>query len=237
MKRTRDIYMTDSMPFKKRPRYRKAKNLRNVGELKGLDTEIDVAGGSVLATTSTNGSVHVLNLVDTGTGSWNRVGRKIAMQSLRLKGVATYSYDVGTTTNAGILRMVVVFDKSPNSGSIPTFDTIFGRTNQSGTESCEFLDNLRYDNTGRFSVLSDTVINAKPEVDPSVINAVNTPFDIYINMRGRETIYSGQSSVSIANIASGAVYVYFRANVNSGATPFSRFTIDHSHSRLRYYDA
>jgi len=57
-------------------------------EIKGMDTELAIAG-PVLATTATNGDCFVLNLVQQGAGSWNRVGRKIRMKSLRLKGLIT----------------------------------------------------------------------------------------------------------------------------------------------------
>ena len=104
---------------------------------KGLDTDISLS--PAIDTTNTNASSFVLNLVQQGNGSWNRVGRKIIPKSLRIKGfvniLSTPTFATGVATPT-FLRMVVVYDKQPSGGAIPTFDTIFGITAQDGTESC-----------------------------------------------------------------------------------------------------
>lgn len=245
MKRGRSYSNGRSAPYKRR---KKAFAAPPAGmqvvrrELKGMDTDIDIAEGSLVNTTNTNDAAIVLNLIRAGTGSWNRIGRKVHMKSLRLKGTARYQYTAQSTTSNVIgatMRMVVVYDKQPSSGTIPTFDTIFGRTTQDGTESCEFLDNLRFDNTGRFRVLSDKVISCCPTIEPptgGTTNLVLCPFDfdqyLKINL---ETIYSGQSSpMTIADISSGALYIYFRASANSD--PTSEWYINNASARLRYMD-
>ena len=40
------------------------------------------------------------------------------------------------------VRAVLVWDKQPNNGAIPTFDTIFGQTSQAGVESASVMDHL-----------------------------------------------------------------------------------------------
>lgn len=216
---------------------------RGAVEKKGVDTDIDVAAGSVLATTNTNGAIIVLNLVAPGTGSWNRIGKRIRMQSVRVKGLAVHRYERLVTTESLVgstLRMVIVHDNNPNSGSIPTFDTIFGRTSDQGTETSEFLDNLRFDNTGRFRVLKDTVIvsnvNAAGIADGALVEN-KCPFDEYIRLGGMETIFSGQTAdPTIADISTGALYVVFRASENDGSGSTTQWAIENATSRLRYYD-
>ena len=68
------------------------------GELKGLDTDVSIPSGSLLNTTNTNGNTFVANLIQAGTGSWNRVGRKTHLKSLRLKGVMVQSAQPAATT-------------------------------------------------------------------------------------------------------------------------------------------
>lgn len=210
--------------------------MKRQGELKGMDTSINV--NPVLATTNTNGSSFVLNLINPGTGSFNRIGRKVVCSSLRLKGEILFNNNsAADPVISPSCRMVVVHDRQPNSGTVPTFDTIFGKTVQDGTESCIFTDSLRFDNTDRFSVILDRMVG---EPNPGVfttsagfVSQKRFPFDIFkkINII---TQYSGQSiPTTITDISGGAIYVFFRANIQS-ASNFCE--IVNSQVRLRYKD-
>lgn len=217
------------------------------GELKGMDTATQYDRGEVLATTNTNSGIFVLNLIEQGSGSWNRVGKKVRMKSVRINGVAKYRYSATATALnliGNTLRCIVVYDKNPNSGSIPTFDTIFGATSQDGTETCSTMDNLRYDNTGRFRVLRDWKISAEPTATPYTTgtggddNSCETSyyFDEFIDLKGKPTVYSGQSDpLTIADISSGALYFIARSTYNI-ADSISEWAIDDAVARLRYKD-
>jgi len=207
-------------------------------EVKGVDFNTDIAVGSLVSTLNTNDNIFVANLVSPGTGSWNRVGRKIRMKSLRLKGVIANAFSPTASNGAqNQVRMVVVFDKQPSSGSIPTFDTIFGTTTQAGTEAgTSFLDSLKYDNTERFSVLKDQVFDSDnyPTTTPNT-SVWNINYDVFIPLKGIESVYSGQSSpCTIADISSGAVYIIFRARNNN--VTLGEANVRSSTCRLRYYD-
>lgn len=224
-----------------RSRQSLAAAVRSVGEKKGMDTALTLS--PVTDTTNTNASSFVLNLVQQGAGSWNRIGRKINLQSVRLRGVATFAFQVQAVTGqlfANTLRMVVVWDKQPSGAAIPTFDTIFGKTDQSGTESTTFLDPVRYDNMDRFVILRDVVKDAQSEATSdagtTLVSQVNCSFDEYVKLGSREVVFSGQSNpMTIADISSGALYVYFRAETNSILT--TQVSIDAtSFARLRYTD-
>jgi len=212
-----------------------------VGELKGVDTDLTQA--SVLDTTSTNAGAVVLNLIQTGNGSWNRNGREAILRSVRLRGQFNWAYTNEAVTGnifGNVVRMVVVWDKQPSSGTIPTFDTIFGQTSQLGTETTEYLDAIKYDNMKRFQVLRDIVHEFKPKLDAAggTVNAVteSCPFDEYIDLKNRESVYSGQSNpLTIADISTGALYVYFRAAANVAATSVVSVS-PNSFARLRYSD-
>jgi len=215
---------------------------RALGEKKGLDTDLAVALGSVTSTTNTNGTSFVLNLVQAGTGSWNRVGRKIHSKSLRIQGVCQAEIAPTATTAdlvGNVMRMVVVWDKQPSGGAIPAFDAIFGTTVQDGTEACTSIFNPpRYDNMDRFRVLRDRMYTLNPQAQTTAgtTNDVtyNLPIDEYIKLGALETVYSGQSSpMTIADISSGALYVYFRGLVNT--TAVSRCAVI-ANGRLRYVD-
>jgi len=210
------------------------------GEKKGMDTDISVL--SIVSTTNTNANISVLNLVQQGAGSWNRVGRKIHAKSVRIKGFVNFASAPVLAT--GILsqcsfRMILVWDKQPSGSAIPSFDTIFGITAQDGTESCpDITCPLRYDNMDRFRVLKDWFISppsiplAATGTAPNTIQAVN--FDEYTKLPMLESVYSGQSQpMTIADVSTGALYVIMRQTSNSGST--SQATFD-GIARLRYRD-
>lgn len=203
-------------------------------EKKGVDTAL--AETTVIATTNTNGDSYVVNAITPGTASYQRVGRKVHLKSLRIRGVAINDFGQATSLQYGnILRMVVVWDKQP-SGTLPTFDTIFGRTVAAGTESSSFLDAVRYDNMNRFKVLRDKCIMWVPPIATSAGagNQQMTEFDEYIKLNGLETVFSGQTDpTTIADISSGGLYLFFRVYSSSSATTVN---IASAYARLRYVD-
>lgn len=221
-----------------RPRSR---SVAYAGELKGMDTLL--AESPVIDSTSTNAGIFAVNLIQTGTGSWNRIGRKVALHSLRIWGTALFTYaEFPTSGNlrANKLRMVVVWDKQPSGGSLPTFDTIFGSTVQDGTEATGFLDAIKYDSMDRFVVLRDKKFDFQVEAFNAAGGTVdniseNVDIDEYIRLGGRECNYSGQSTpMTISDINSGALYVIFRADQNDTAS--SILISPQTKCRLRYRD-
>lgn len=212
-------------------------------EKKGVDFPL-FDGNPIIATTTSNASTLCLSLVQSGTGSWNRVGRKIQPLSLRLRGEIVWTLGKETTTsnyNGNTCRMVIVFDKQPSGNAIPTFDTVFGVTGQDGSETTTYLNQVRYDNMDRFSVLRDCVINFEPSVYNNAAGTQNLvvtrkPFDEYLTIKGKETVFLGQSvPMTIADISSGAIYVYFRAASNVNLQNQLQVSTD-STARLRYID-
>lgn len=215
--------------------------IRRAAEKKGMDTGLTIA--AVLDTTNTNGDCFVLNLVQQGAGSWNRIGRKINLESVRIRGIAQFNFAPVATTAALIsntLRMVLVWDKQPSGAAIPTFDTVFGTTGQDGTEGTTFLNPIKFDNMDRFSVLKDWVCSEKPYAALSSGSTnpvtVQVPFDEYIPLKGREVVFLGQTApMTIADISTGALYLYFRVETNTASTGF--VAIDNtSFARIRYTD-
>lgn len=208
------------------------------GELKGMDTDLSLTIGNVLSTTNTNGAAFCVNLIRTGNGSYNRVGNKIKAKSLRIVGNISCSHveDDAAGFLGNILRMVVVWDQQP-SGTLPTFDTIFGHTYQDATEETDYYDPLRYDNTGRFRVLKDCryISNPQAGVTSTVETVLPTYYiDEYINLKVKESVYSSDSTpMTISDVSTGAIYVFFRAAANAvGGTQW----VVNVNSRLRYED-
>lgn len=208
---------------------------RGGDELKGVDTLMPTGA---ISTTNTNGTTVVCNLVQQGAGSWNRIGKRIRMKSIRYKGIIDFSC-IATATNLtnNTCRIVLVYDKQPSGGAIPTFDQIFGNTDQAGTETSNFLDNVRVDNTSRFNVLKDDVIDSDFSSVPTAAGGVNWQkcIDIFVPLKGLETVFSGQSApMTIADISTGALYLITRAELAVAGSNI--VTIQNSAVKLRYYD-
>lgn len=208
-----------------------------VGELKGMDTVVSWA--NVADTTNTNANTEVLNLIQTGTGSWNRIGRKVCLKSIRVMGY-TECYIV--TTGAGsdlygnVLRLCLVWDKQPSGAAIPTFDDIFQYTTQAGTEATSFFSPPAFDTMDRFRVIKDWSINCFPESTPSAGNVAiyRHHVDEYVPLPNLDVNYSGQSTpMTIADINTGALYLIGRALTNDAtSTNFAAYF----NCRIRYVD-
>ena len=132
--------------------------------------------------------------------------------------------------------MVVVFDKQP-SGTLPTFDTIFGATDQAANETTVYTDPVKYDNMSRFQVLKDVCIEANPEailLGDKINNRFK--FDEFIKLGNRETVFSADNApATIADISTGGLYVFFRAQ--AATTDVNEWAISsNSIARLRYSD-
>lgn len=215
------------------------KAMQAIQELKGVDTATDIT--SVIATTSTNANIFTLNLVAPGSASYNRIGRKLSLKSVRLYGLikATIAEQATTADLHGLLvRLTVVWDKQP-SGVLPVFSDIFGQTLQDGTEQSSFLDKLRYDNTDRFQVLRDVVHDFDPTLYNGGAGTANgqlpvTFYDEYIPLKGKESVFSGQSgTATIADISSGALYLVVRSSNNISGVAEAQLD---GTARLRYTD-
>jgi len=210
--------------------------MKTGSELKGMDTTISF--NPILATTGTNGNTSTLNLIQTGTGSWNRIGRKVNLKSLRVKGIATclHFQDAGNDIQGNTLRMCVVWDKQPAGGTEPLFSDIFGVTSQAGAETSTFFSPPKYDTMDRFRVLKDWEINSTAQATPGAGDYVRNTFaiDCYISLGDLESTYSGQSApMTIADINNGALYLIARAQTQNAAT--TEFSLE-AVCRLRYVD-
>ena len=216
-------------------------------EKKGCD--VSFANSQISNGTATNANIFLLNGVQEGVGSWNRIGRYIWNKSVELD--LSFQYQTSNTASDSVqdvaqwVRCIVVWDKQPNNGAIPTFDTIFGHTDQAGTESCSVQDHLRYDNMFRFKVLSDGYINpqmvntaannAAATAGASIISETSIRYHKYIKLGNKMTNFSGTANpMTTANISTGALYLILRTPMAVGNDAWS--LTNFSTVRFRYVD-
>lgn len=214
--------------------------LSRPGELKGVDTICTQS--NVTDSTSVNTNSVVLNLVQQGAGSFNRIGKKIFPKYVWIRGIAQFNYGVDALTpvniNNSMLRMVLVWDKQPAGSAIPTFETIFGTTDQAGVETSKPLDPKKYNAMDRFLVLRDKIYNVNNQnvVSGSGKIRQEIKIDEFVNLKGQQTIYkSNTSPMTISDINTGALILYFRTS-NTDSSSYTWDVLDVTKARLRYTD-
>lgn len=221
---------------------RQASNIQAVvaSEKRGCDFILNVGtSGGIVDTTNNNADFVCVNCVQEGPGSHNRIGRKIFMKSLRIKGFARLAITPsGGSYRHPQLRQVVIYDKSPTS-TLPSWDAVFGSTSDGGAEACpNVLCPPRYDNMQRFTLLSDQVLDFS---DVAPFNSgvgttvwVEQAFDHYIPLKNLEATFKSTTNPgSVGDLSTGALYVAYRTTSTVGSLGAEIQTL--AIGRLRFY--
>jgi len=205
------------------------------GELKGIDTLLSSVG-VVENTLTTDTDIVPLNLIAPGSGSFNRIGRKVCCKSVRIRGSFFIAASaVASAQTSDTVRMSLVWDKQPSGGAAIAWDTVFKYTPQTGTEANALWAGLRFDNMERFVVLRDQAITVQlshtsTTAAPSLQGYV--PFDIYVDLKGMETTFGAQTATSvITDINTGSLLLMFRSENNMAQLS------GNSVARLRFVDS
>ena len=99
----------------------------------------------------------VLNPVQQGTGFYQRVGSRMVMKSLHLRG--TIDIVNTTTTLNQALRLIVFYDRSAN-GAAPTIQNVIQSRDQAGAATTSIFSEINLDNRDRFVILRDIQISS-----------------------------------------------------------------------------
>jgi len=145
-------------------------------EIKGVDINLGLT--SVPYTYGSNAGFILLNGIQNGSGSYNRIGKNAFMKSIRIKLVAVHKIfnEAITANNYGAnMRCILLWDRQPNASSSVTFNTVFGNTIQTGAESTVFADAIRYDCMSRFKILKEWMMTANRSASASPIALPKLP--------------------------------------------------------------
>lgn len=210
---------------------------RTSSEVKSVDTTAASGSGVVLTLNSTP-LVTPINLIQEGSGFYNRIGRRIEMQSLHLTGQITCR---NVQSNQDYCRILVVYDRQTN-GILPSAAAILADYDQQGAVSTGVYSGVNPDYRERFLILADIRLtmpgtsNASPGT--SVTNGVDplvTTFNInrFIRLRNLATQYQSTHNPSIIDdISTGALYVMTMGTQAAAAAPWQY----NAKWRLRYRD-
>lgn len=164
-------------------------------QMMGERKVVDVDPGTIAVTTT--GTVTLINGVATGTDFTDRVGRKIVMKSVFVRGIV-FPDDVITLNS--LARIMLVYDMQAN-GAAPIITDIL--------KSATAVANLNLNNRDRFKILMDKEF-AVAKTDNTATQAVSgSPtchrFKKYTRLN-HEVLFNG-TTAAVGSIATGALYL------------------------------
>lgn len=184
---------------------------------------VDTAVSSPMDTT---GLVTLLNTVAQGTSVNQRVGKKILMKGLQIRGFASN----GSTATLNDVAFMIVYDKRP-TGALPAVTDILVTAN---------ANSLNNDaNSGRFAIIKrwDNFMLGNLSLTGAVANALveNTAIgtDCYVDLGKREVVYKAAATGAIADIEQGALYL---VTVGSTAAGTAAAALNFN-GRVRFFDS
>lgn len=251
MKRSRTMAFGNK-PFRRRVRAKRPSSalyLRRLAasrghtEIKYLDRAYagQVETGSVWNNAGVDPATTLcLNAPPEGTDLTERVGRKIWMRNLRIKGILALSaYDGTVEIGDQLVRLVVFLDKQTNKLSTATPNMVFDTS--TGTTAPPILFPTSTANFGRFSVLYDKTFrlnqNSYASEDGTADKmggAIIRPFKIKINLKNLEVNFATTTGIGqISDIIDNSIRVAAMCYKANSDTRKPTLTY---HSRLSFTD-
>lgn len=196
------------------------KSQSNKAERKTVDVTLIASATNFTST----GAFVLLNGMGQGSDIYQHQGRRIQMQSIRLKG-AIYSTQAGAAPAPDYLRVIVFYDRQSNAAA-PAFADLLTSVSNSGATSSTSIDPMNPNNYDRFQILMDQYW----KVDcPAGAVANNQPatvstdyhrwaFDRFIRLKNLETHFNANNNANVGDIQTGALYLFFaglRTNANT----------------------
>lgn len=191
---------------------------RGRGELKSVDGVSGTSTNIVVPLNTANSNLFLCNGLVVGPNYYQRVGRRIEMASLHLKGVITQTSN--HTTVMDYCRLAVVYDRQANG--VATVSNIIFQDIDSSAMSLlsKPASGVNPNERERYLVLADIKLALPPTTSGqfSGTDGVLTTFNInrFIKLKGLRTHYQDDTDL-IGSISTGALYVVGMGNLASGS--------------------
>lgn len=187
-------------------------------EVKFVDSQAAIAVTSRLPATPPT-AISLFTPVQ-GAAGFNRIGQRVALKSLRVRGIV----ENGATCVQGSMRIIIVYDKQANA-ALPNWADLITSISSAGAATTGIFDGINMANRERFIVLADeqlllpaltfaagqlsgTSIDQGGSKNPSMFN-----FDRFIKLRDMETLFNNTNGGTFADIQSGSLNMFV---ANSG---------------------
>jgi len=194
----------------------------------------------------------LLNPVVQGSSFFQRIGNKISMKSLKIRGHVTPSpAGIWDSTNnvltGDYLRWFVIYDRQPN-GVAPLIQDVLRDTNNATTVITN-QSGINPLNRDRFLILRDQTFSTNNFVNITVgtvpvSQAIaigpqglgqegkgDFTVDDFIKLKGLETVYNVNNAGGIGDIQTGSLFFFITTDLGG-----AKYQID-CQFQLRYYDA
>lgn len=179
-----------------------------------------------------------LNCPPVGNNQSSRIGRKINMKSLTVKGIIKWRSHTTDQTPVFIppVMIAIVLDTQNNSSTGLTTQNVFTNPGSSTSLCCNPLRNLEY--TNRYRVLwkkvfqrtmPSAVQSGTPDTFPH--SGIQVPFNIYLNLKDMPVLFNAESEDS-TDIVDNCLHIVSFAD-NGTASGEVDVDIDYI-SRLRF---
>jgi len=201
-------------------------------EIKAIDIP---SAGYAFRNPATATGVALLNGVQAGAAFFNRVGSRIEMKSLHIRGnIVPAATGIST---AG--RLLIVYDRQP-AGALPVVADVLQARDQAGAATTTNASEINLDNRDRFTIVRDLNVYFPAQTYTAGVLTNGPAFpgqdqeldvNIFIKLKGLSTHFkSSTAPTAIGDIATGALYVMF---VSGGTDSSWNFN---GGFRLRYND-
>lgn len=183
---------------------------------------IDIASATYTFTLfSTPPTPVLLNGCVAGSQNFNRIGRKIEMRSLQIRGIV----QAATAMTSGadqFVRMLVVYDKQSN-GASPTWANVVQSQDITGTTSSKATDMVNLDNRDRFIILRDKTFIIPYQSTTATQAVAGCPtvhhVDEFLKMN-METVFNAGTAGTVGDITTGSLHVFFCNQISGGQVAF-----------------
>lgn len=193
----------------------------------------------------TTGIFLYVNQVQEGSGFWQRIGRKISIVSIQMKGCIKPSNLNAAAIPSQTLRYMLIYDRAP-TGALPTLADVLQDTSAAGANSTATESGINMDNKFRFAVLRDRIHIAPAlganggtpaavqglQVDSTSDTKYSFNCSEFIRMGGAVTQYNG-SVGDVTQCKTGAVYIMVVSSTDANANPAWGL---YARLRIRYVD-
>lgn len=184
------------------------------GELKSLDIP------NTTYSLTTTRTVTPINIINTGTSFFNRIGRKIHVKSIHLRG---YLAESGNALAApDYLRIALVYDKQIN-GVTASWSDIWQETDLAGAQTTNTTSQVNLNNRDRFQILKEWKIhtpgqNATPSIFVDEDCCVTGSIEAYLKTN-LEVQYKADAGL-VTDLATGGLYLTTAGTIASGTHPW-----------------
>lgn len=165
---------------------------------------------------NTTGIVTPICLPQLGSDFTNRIGRKITLRSVQVKGQIALDLAIAPgvgNSPAQLVRFMIINDMQPN-GTLATIADILLAANPAAPLNLNFRD--------RFRIITDRIFNLGPlllddTATQSYAAVANPSATINVYRRLNDNVVFNTSTGAIADITTGALLLVMIGNVASGA--------------------